>query len=78
MVPHSPANPAIVSRENAWLLAFAMFASSVGEFLGYAHYMHIVNKGGWRLREALVGSLFKSVAAALSLRRRHRTHTDLR
>ena len=52
---------AIVGADMAWLLAIAMFLASVGDFLSYSHYMHIVNKGGWRLREALIGMLFKKV-----------------
>jgi hypothetical protein len=29
--------------------------------LADAHYMHVVNKAGWRVREALIGVLFRKV-----------------
>lgn len=50
-----------VSEGNAWLLAIAMFIAACGEFFSYAHYMHVVNKAGWRVREALIGMLFRKV-----------------
>ena len=52
---------AIVSESFAYILAFGMFGCAVGEFLCYAHYMHVVNKAGWRVREALIGMLFRKV-----------------
>jgi ATP-binding cassette subfamily C (CFTR/MRP) protein 1 len=52
---------AVVSEQNAWILAFAMFLAACGEFFSYAHYMHVVNKAGWRVREALIGMLFRKV-----------------
>ena len=33
----------------------------VGVVDQYSHYMHVVNKAGWRLRESLIGMLFKKV-----------------
>lgn len=52
---------AIVSEGNAWMLAFIMFFAAMGEFMSYAHYMHVVNKAGWRVRESLIGMLFRKV-----------------
>jgi hypothetical protein len=37
-------SPAWVEPENAWMLAILMMLCSFGEFMGYGHYMHLVNK----------------------------------
>ena len=55
--------PAIVEPENAWMLAVGMALCSFGEFMGYGHYMHLVNKASWRLRESIVGMLFHHVTS---------------
>ena len=54
--------PAWVEPEHAWMLAVGMMACSFGEFMGYSHYMHLVNKASWDLREAIIGMLYNHVA----------------
>lgn len=54
-------SPAWVEPQNAWMLALGMMACSLGEFMGYGHYMHFVNKASWRLREAIIGMLYNHV-----------------
>ena len=50
-----------VTKSQGWVLAILMMSLSFGEFMGYGHYMHLVNKASWRLRESIVALLYVHV-----------------
>lgn len=52
-------SPAIVSEENAYLLAIAMAASAITQMLLNTHYDNVINRVSFRLRCAIVGALYK-------------------
>ena len=61
VVEDDPDNPAIVAKEDAWMLAVAIALASVIDFLANAHYQITTWKGMLRLRQGIVGLLFHKV-----------------
>ena len=51
-------SPAIVSEENAWMLAVGMALSAICQMLLNTHYENVVNRVSFRLRCAIVGALY--------------------